>query len=648
MDVAARKTDKRLEEIEKRLHKIYEQAQDDLTKSWKNYMEAQNAYVKDLQEAYGRAKDFGTPEEVREIGKELGVAKAERTLQNQYYKDMVKETTRKLANVNQTALNYVNGQMFWVYSTNYNQAAKDAHKVGFRFDMVDEATVRRRVMDGDIQLPKKKINVPKDQRWNTKQLNSSVLQGIVNGESMQKIADRILPVVNNNAAAAIRNARTMVTGAQNQGRQDSYGMMDKMGIVLKKVWMATPDERTRESHLRLDGEEVEYDKEFSNGLMFPGDPNGAPEEVYNCRCTMVTDIIGFRKADGRIEYVGELDKDEFHEQQIEEERLRREEDAPNEPEVTKEPERELTYAEKIEEIQRLVNDDGVTTEHVMNAGKALQDELNPIYETNAKKVKEAEEEYTKAYAARKEYVKEYDKEFDRRFSDPSLFEDKDYLDKVRKMEEKLDDMYAEATAARNRVNEAKKEIRYDKTSQLLKEKLQAVREMGSDGLAVVEHLSNSKSEVRNNIEYAYSLYPRAWVEKSVSKDKILPRKVSRGYYDGYTIAISGFNKDTKNETAVHELGHRFEEVVPGIKEKEKEFYAKRTDGLPLEWLGPGYRKDEVTRKDDFVHAYMGKDYGGSGYELVSMGFEYAYTDPLELAKDPEMQQWILGLLALVP
>lgn len=324
IDTAAKKTDKRLEEIEKRLHKIYEQAQDDLTKSWKNYMEAQNAYVKDLQEAYGRAKEFGTPEEVREIGKQLGVAKAERTLQNQYYKDMVKETTRKLANVNQTALSYVNGQMFWVYSTNYNQAAKDSDKVGFRFDLVDEATVRRRVMDGDIQLPRKKINVPKDQRWNTKQLNSSVLQGIVNGESMQKIADRILPVVNNNASAAIRNARTMVTGAQNQGRQDSYGMMDKMGIVLKKVWMATPDERTRESHLKLDGEEVEYDKEFSNGLMFPGDPNGAPEEVYNCRCTMVTDIIGFKKADGRIEYVGELDKDEFHDQQIEEERARRE------------------------------------------------------------------------------------------------------------------------------------------------------------------------------------------------------------------------------------------------------------------------------------------------------------------------------------
>lgn len=325
IDSAAKKTDKRLEEIEKRLHKIYEQAQDDLTKAWKNYMAEQESKIGGLQKEYEAAKASGNDKDKRKAGMKLQQAKTQRTLQNQYYKDMVKETTRKLANVNQTALNYVNGEMFWVYSTNYNQAAKDSDKVGFRFDMVDEATVRRRVMDGDIQLPRKKINVPKDQRWNTKQLNSSVLQGIVNGESMQKIADRILPVVNNNASAAIRNARTMVTGAQNQGRQDSYGMMNKMGIVLKKVWMATPDERTRESHLKMDGEGVEYDKEFSNRLRFPGDPGGRPEEVYNCRCTMVTDIIGFRKADGRVELVTVKDTDDLHDQQMEEERRRRKE-----------------------------------------------------------------------------------------------------------------------------------------------------------------------------------------------------------------------------------------------------------------------------------------------------------------------------------
>lgn len=263
----------------------------------------QNAYVKDLQEAYQAAKEFGTAEEARAIGKQLGVAKAERTLQNKYYKDMVAETTRKLANLNQTALAYVNNEMPWVYATNYNQAEKTAKKFGMAFNIVDESTVRRMIMDDDIDLPPKKVSIPKDMRWNTRQLNSSVLQGIVNGEPMDKIAKRILPIVDNNWKSAVRNARTMTTGAQNRGRFDSYHRLDQMGLVQQKVWMATHDERTRESHAWLDGERVDIDKEFSNGLMFPGDTNGRPEEVYNCRCTMADEVIGFRKADGRIEYV---------------------------------------------------------------------------------------------------------------------------------------------------------------------------------------------------------------------------------------------------------------------------------------------------------------------------------------------------------
>ena len=47
------------------------------------------------------------------------------------------------------------------------------------------------------------------------------------------------------------------------------------------------DDRTRPSHLELDGERRDLDEEFSNGLQYPGDPDGDPSEVYNCRCTMV-------------------------------------------------------------------------------------------------------------------------------------------------------------------------------------------------------------------------------------------------------------------------------------------------------------------------------------------------------------------------
>ena len=70
----------------------------------------------------------------------------------------------------------------------------------------------------------------------------------------------------------------------------------EQGYPAKKQWVATMDERTRLSHILLGGETVDADKPFSNGLMYPGDPDGDPAEVYNCRCTMVDADDRFRTA----------------------------------------------------------------------------------------------------------------------------------------------------------------------------------------------------------------------------------------------------------------------------------------------------------------------------------------------------------------
>lgn len=50
----------------------------------------------------------------------------------------------------------------------------------------------------------------------------------------------------------------------------------------------------RDSHAHLDGIQVEYNEKFPNGLMYPADPQGAPSEVYNCRCTLIADVLGMR------------------------------------------------------------------------------------------------------------------------------------------------------------------------------------------------------------------------------------------------------------------------------------------------------------------------------------------------------------------
>ena len=138
-------------------------------------------------------------------------------------------------------------------------------------------------------------------------MNSAVLQGIIQGDSMDRIAERILPIVHNNESAAIRNARTMVTGAENQGRLDSFQELQDMGTVIKKKWIATLDDRVRAWHAEMDGDEVDLDENFVDGngneLQYPGDPDAEPETVYNCRCAMEAVIVGFKDENGNVNYI---------------------------------------------------------------------------------------------------------------------------------------------------------------------------------------------------------------------------------------------------------------------------------------------------------------------------------------------------------
>jgi hypothetical protein len=199
------------------------------------------------------------------------------------------------------------------------------------FNIIDENTVEQLQREGDINLPRRRIDVPKDERWNTKLMSSRLLEGILGGYSVPTIANSINQVINSNVASATRNARTMVTGAENVGRYNSYQNLADQGVIQKKIWMATADDRTRDSHFDLDGQERDIDKVFSNGLMYPGDPKGDPSEVWNCRCTMRDKIVGFRRADGSISEVEATRSETIHEQQIRQERERRQE-KPGKPE----------------------------------------------------------------------------------------------------------------------------------------------------------------------------------------------------------------------------------------------------------------------------------------------------------------------------
>lgn len=298
MDKAHSETDKMLEQMERELTTIYSNAHANVQKEWLEYMELASDELAELQEAYDKAKKAGDMEAQRKLGRELRAMKKEYTVQNDRYKQVVERTALELANVNEIATAYINGQLPPVYALNYNYFASEFSKQGISFSLIDANTVKYLATTNKSLLPQYKLNAAKDVRWNTKRLNAGVLQGILQGESIPKIAKRLERVEKMNESASIRTARTMVTSAENKGRTDMLEKAESEGIIAKKMWISAHDARTRDWHRELDGELRDKDEPFENSvgkIMYPGDPAANGANVYNCRCSLGYKILGFKK-----------------------------------------------------------------------------------------------------------------------------------------------------------------------------------------------------------------------------------------------------------------------------------------------------------------------------------------------------------------
>lgn len=115
-------------------------------------------------------------------------------------------------------------------------------------------------------------------------LAATLADGIEAGESTAQLVKRMqqhLPDIQAERAAAIATSE-----AHTSMQAGSFAQM-RFGGITTKTWITAGDEATRDSHRAQDGQTVPIDQPFHNGLMYPGDPSGAPGEIINCRCDML-------------------------------------------------------------------------------------------------------------------------------------------------------------------------------------------------------------------------------------------------------------------------------------------------------------------------------------------------------------------------
>ena len=182
-----------------------------------------------------------------------------------------------------------------MFSENYNRYAYETEiRTGTSFDIYNEDAVDRLLKQDPKLLPEWMIDEEKDYVWNRQKVENAITQGIIQGESVDQIAERLASELKSTNMNKMRMfARTALTGAQNAGRQKQMEDAIEKGIDVKKQWIATLDDRTRDAHQKLDGQTVAVDEPFhvstkagAETIRYPGDPNATPSLVYNCRCTM--------------------------------------------------------------------------------------------------------------------------------------------------------------------------------------------------------------------------------------------------------------------------------------------------------------------------------------------------------------------------
>jgi len=293
-DLGHKLTNKELAKLERRIAKLYREAGKELQATIDSYFEQFKKRDEEMKALIGTVQN----------GKEWTEADYKRWRLNQIgrgerYQAMRDKVAHRVTDANAVAVSYTNDATPGIYSLNRNYSAYTIEQVAgnIGFDLWDEQTVKRLMVEQPELMPyyppKRALKRGIDLAYGKKQITASVTSSILQGKSIKHMADDLQKrITTMSRDSAIRTARTAVTGAQNAGRMDSYAAAEKMGIKLKKEWLATLDARTRHSHAMIDGEQVAQDKKFSNGCRFPGDPQGPPWEIYNCRCTLIAAVEG--------------------------------------------------------------------------------------------------------------------------------------------------------------------------------------------------------------------------------------------------------------------------------------------------------------------------------------------------------------------
>lgn len=175
------------------------------------------------------------------------------------------------------------------YETGFVGTMYDIHRQGVPVivPMDQAATVRAVLLDSKVSGKLyKRLGI--EVSGLKKNITQEISRGIASGLGYNDIARNLA----NTSKAPLNRTKIIIRTEGHRIQQtstaDAQQAAKDKGADVVKQWDSTLDGKTRDSHKQVDGEIRELNEKFSNGLMYPGDPDGPAAEVINCRCVSLT------------------------------------------------------------------------------------------------------------------------------------------------------------------------------------------------------------------------------------------------------------------------------------------------------------------------------------------------------------------------
>ncbi|MCF8012411.1 MAG: phage head morphogenesis protein [Clostridiales bacterium] len=249
----------------------------------REYQKSLNSIRSKLQEAYAKYADRGLLD--LEIMSKYG--RLEKLEEN-----VVIEMNRLLKKSNTTIKSGIKGTFKSTYYSD-TYMLSEATSGNFSFAVINEKQLEETLDSLDkFKWPDRlKGNI----EANTRQVQSDLMQGLIQGLPYNKVSRNIADKMGMGAYKSYRMVRTECHNAQEAAhqrvRRDLADKVDESEV--RKIWEAVLDTRTRSAHAQMDGQEVKVDEKFKGGgysAIAPGQFGIASQDI-NCRCTTRTVVL---------------------------------------------------------------------------------------------------------------------------------------------------------------------------------------------------------------------------------------------------------------------------------------------------------------------------------------------------------------------